>query len=183
MFKKFLDMMMLKATWVRALGWLIIAEIVYFSMLNITIPMVEKQADGNKIFDLMPFGYSSEYAIDLLNSLGEQGRGEYLTYQIPLDLLYPGLMGIAGAFLITLLTKEISQRFRWLIFLPLLAALFDYLENGMVAIMLIKFPSISDTIIVTASTFTILKSLFTTIYMSVGLLLFVLFLIQLFKRR
>ncbi|MGC5327876.1 hypothetical protein [Brevibacillus sp. SYSU BS000544] len=71
MFNKLTYMIMLKATWTKAFAWLIPSQMIYFFMLYVTIPIVEKQADGMKIFDLMPFGYSPEYAVNLLQQLGE----------------------------------------------------------------------------------------------------------------
>lgn len=107
----------------------------------------------------------------------------YLTYQIPLDLFYPGLMGIAGALFIALFTKKVNPRINVLMYLPLLAAFFDYLENGMVSILLLSFPHTSDGIIIIASSFTILKSLLTTLYISVLMLLFMFFLKTLFQHK
>lgn len=183
MFNKLTNMILLKATWTKAFAWLIPSQAIYFFMLFVTIPNVEEQADDMKIFDLKPFGYSPEYAVNLLQQLGEQGRDEYLTYQIPLDLFYPGLMGIAGALFIALFTKKVNPRMNVLMYLPLLAAFFDYLENGMVSILLLSFPHISDDIIIIASSFTILKSLLTTFYISVLVLLFMFFLRTLFQRK
>lgn len=182
MFKKLTDMIRHKATWTKAFAWLISSQAIYFYMLYVTIPMVEKQANGMKIFDLLPLGYTPEYAVNLLQQLGEQGRETYLTDQIPLDLFYPGLMGVAGAFFIALLTKRVNSRIHVLLYLPLLAAFFDYLENGMISLLLLSFPHISDGIIGIASSFTILKSLLTTLYIGVLVVLFLFFLKTLFYR-
>ena len=67
---------------------------VYFTMLFYSIPAVSVFAPDSPIFDLSPSGYSFNYANELLNSLGTEGRSLYLTTQLPLDFIYPGLFSI-----------------------------------------------------------------------------------------
>jgi hypothetical protein len=56
------------------LAYIVPAIVVYFIMLLYTIPQVSAYAQGIAIFDLLPSGYSFEYAIKLLDALGSEGR-------------------------------------------------------------------------------------------------------------
>ncbi len=73
---------------------------VYFTMLSYSIPAVSAFAPDLPIFDLSPLGYSFTYANELLNSLGTEGRNLYLTTQLPLDFIYPGLFSITYSLLL-----------------------------------------------------------------------------------
>ncbi len=163
------------ATWTKALILLVMSQLFYFLMLKITIPNIRDHSNNIEIFDLMPFGYSPEYTFRLLEVLGDEGRFLYLTTQIPLDLIYPGLMGMTGAFFIALLNKRINHRFEILIILPLIAAIFDYLENISVSAMLLIYPSVSSGLVYISSTFTILKSMMTTVYLVLLIVLFIVY--------
>lgn len=65
--------------------------LVYITMLTYSIPAVSAFAPELPIFDLSPLGYSFSYASELLNALGTEGRDLYLTTQLPLNFIYPGL--------------------------------------------------------------------------------------------
>ncbi len=90
------------------LAFIIPAIIVYFIMLLYTIPQVSAYAPGINLFDLSPTGYSFEYAIKLLDTLGSDGRELYLYRQLPLDFIYPGLFAVSCSLLLSwlLLTTQ-----------------------------------------------------------------------------
>lgn len=180
---KKIELIMEKSTWAKALLWLVASQIVYFIMLYVTIPAIQSHVNDMRIFDLMPFGYSQHYAITLLEELGVQGRNIYLTKQIPLDLIFPFLNGVTGALFISLLAKKIKPSLKVLVLLPVFAALFDYLENFMVATMLLSFPDISKSIVTLSSIFTISKSFLTTLYLTLILFLLVIFLYKALRSR
>jgi len=165
-------------TWKKAFIFLMLSQTVYFLMLFVTIPRVETYVNNMKIFDLMPMGYSVSYGLTLLEELGESGRLYYLTYQLPLDLVYPALMGITGVLFLTILTRELNRRYYSLTFLPILAALFDYIENGFISVILIFYPKINEVTIKCASIATILKCILTSLYLVVLLIMFVILYIK-----
>ena len=74
--------------------------IVYITMLSYSIPAVSAFAPELPIFDLSPLGYSFTYASELLKSLGAEGRNLYLSTQLPLDFIYPGLFSITYSLLL-----------------------------------------------------------------------------------
>ena len=140
---------------------------VYFLMLFYTIPMVENYASNMELFDMSPSGYSYQYAMSLLERLGDAGRTIYLTRQLPLDFIYPGLFAVSYTLLlIWLFSKSFkdTSRIFYLAFIPALGGLFDYLENIYIIRMINAFPDLSTGLVQVASTFTLLKSIFTTIF-------------------
>jgi len=136
-------------------------------MLLYSIPMVESFAPNTALFDLSPSGYSYQHAISLLEELGSEGRQIYLSRQLPVDFVYPGLFGVSYTLLLIWLfsksVKDTSKIF-YLAFIPALGGLFDYLENIYIIRMINAFPDLSARLVQVASTFTLLKSIFTTVF-------------------
>lgn len=172
-----------RATWKRALILFAVTYTVYFGMLLFTIPSVEAYANGMKIFDLQPLGYSFHYAETLLRTLGNEGIRVYLTRQLPLDLLFPGGMGLTGAVILSLLVPKQTKGSALLICLPLAGAAMDYLENVMVFTMLSQHADLSRWLVVTANWFTISKFMLSTMYYVVLTLLLVLRFVAYLKRK
>ncbi len=140
---------------------------IYLIMLFYTIPQVEKQASGMKLFDLMPGGYSFEYANELLTKLGESGRELYLYYQLPLDFLYPGLFAVSGSLLLSWLllkSRDDSSKIFYSCFIPIVAGVFDYLENSFIVYFLTHYANISPGSVYVSSAMTIAKSVMTTLF-------------------
>lgn len=144
------------------------AQAVYVAMLTLTLPTLETLAGGLKPFDMRPGGYDFMSARQLLEALGEDGRAFYLYRQIPLDLIYPGLFALAYY----LTWRWLASRtwpdwaaLKTLAWLPVYAGLADYVENGFIARMIFAYPSVTETMVATASTATILKSVLTTMTM------------------
>ncbi len=145
-----------------AIGLGLLGAAVYFVMISITLARIEALS-GHVPFDMRPMGYSLSEAITILESLGADGRDYYLSRQIPLDMVYPGLLAL------TLITT-----IRWFgqrldhpkllqvgMLLSAAAAVFDYVENlGIIAIIW-SWPVPSSALVVASSTATIAKSVST----------------------
>jgi hypothetical protein len=145
----------------------ILANLVYASMLIITIPEIMHYSDGMKILDMMPTGYDAHYVNILFSTLGIQGRYAYLYHQLPLDLIYPALFGISSclvlAYFLNKLEKLNSPLF-YLCFIPLFSGFFDYGENIGIIMMLKDYPNISVLQVQITNVFSVLKSTFVTVY-------------------
>lgn len=140
---------------------------IYLLLFFYSIPMVESFAPNTALFDLSPSGYSYQHALSLLEELGNEGRQIYLSLQLPLDFVYPGLFAISYTLLlIWLFSKSLKNKSRifYLAFIPALGGLFDYLENIYIIRMINSFPDLSPKLVQVASTFTLLKSVFTTVF-------------------
>ncbi len=144
--KKTIHFLQERATGRTVLILFVITQVVYAAILLYTIPAVLKHVPDMKLFDMSPGGYSSEYAGDLLNAIGADGRQIYLTLQLPMDFVYPGLFAVTYTLLLTwLFDKGFAQESPvfYLAFVPAVAGLFDYLENIGIIMMLRSFPNIS----------------------------------------
>ena len=139
---------------------------VYVLMLIWSIPTLVEYSGGMKIFDMQPLGYDYQYARSLLESLGTEGRQFYLSSQIPLDLIYPGLFALTYALLLGWLLRRdapLHGRLAWLVLTPVFAGLFDYFENAAIFLMLTSYPDLSGGLVSVSNVFTLLKSGLTTL--------------------
>ena len=160
----------------------IITNLIYASMLMYSLPLVSSYAPKLVLFDMSPMGYSYVQAIELLTSLGIDGRNAYLSVQLPLDFIYPGMFSVSYALLITWILKQYlpkDSKLFFIVLVPFLAGGFDYLENISIIAMLDSFPNISENLVNCASVFTIIKSGATTVFF----VLLILAYIPIIKRR
>jgi hypothetical protein len=145
----------------------ILANIVYATMLIITIPEIMHYSGGIKILDMMPMGYDAHYVNTLFNTLGVQGRHAYLYHQLPLDLIYPALFAISSCLVLAYFLKKLEKLdslLFYLCFIPLFSGFCDYGENIGIISMLKDYPNSSELQVQVTSAFSILKSILTSIY-------------------
>ncbi len=160
----------------KVLIWFILANIVYVLMLTVTIPKVMSFSEGMRLFDMMPMGYSPEYALSLLETLGDQGRDSYLYHQIPLDMIYPLLFAIAYSLVLGYFLKKLKllkKPYAYLCLLPIIAGLADYLENFGIISLLKSYPDFLATTVKITNYFTLIKSATTTTFFVVLIVLLV----------
>ena len=165
--KKLIQILQNNASGKLVLILLIITMAIYLTMIFFSIPAVVSFAPGLVLFDMSPTGYTYQNAVDLLSALGPEGRSIYLSRQLPLDFLYPGLFAITYSLLLVwLLLKSLSHQSKifYVAMVPILAGLCDYIENIFIIVMINSFPDLSSNIVGTASLFTIMKSSFTSIF-------------------
>jgi hypothetical protein len=147
--------------------------VVYLTILFYSIPKVTASAPEMKLFDLSPSGYTTEYAISLLNAIGQQGRDLYLSLQLPLDFIYPGLFIIFYSIFFAWLLKKnhgLESKVYYALYLPILAGLFDYAENILIIMMLKAYPHLDSGLVAAASLATIVKSILSSIFFTLLLL-------------
>ncbi len=149
------------------LGLFILTNIIYIYMLMVTIPKTMEFSNGMKLLDMMPTGYDWNYVNDLFNTLGENGRKTYLTYQIPVDMFYPLLFGLSYCLIFAYFLKKLGKlntSFIYVCLLPIIGGITDYLENFGIIKMLNNYPDLSETMVNTTNTFSVLKSTTTSIF-------------------
>ncbi len=181
MFKKINDLFdqyLCKGLSVTAL--VILSQCLFLCMLQYSIPTLREHSKGLEILDLQLWGYTPEYIHTLFAALGSEGRSFYLTTQLPIDIVYPFLFGISNSALLLYLFKKLEfKQYRFVCFLPLIAALFDYLENMSIAHMLFYYPDFSDAFAIFANIFTLGKVFISTCFY--GILMY--FIVVLIKRK
>ncbi len=149
---------------------------IYCLMLSVTIPKLHSFSSGLQIFDMSPV-FDREYAIALLQNLGEQGRLFYLTYQLPLDMLYAVLYGFCYSQILRHFLEKLGFRkaYFWA-FLPIISGSFDFLENIVIGILLYSFPVVNDVLLSILPLLTLGKMIFgipsLLLFMTLGIWLF-----------
>ena len=108
----------------------------------------------SKLPDTMFYGYSFTTLFELLKNYGENGRLIYLGFQGK-DFVYPLIYStlLAGLLMRSKLPKVLSF---W-IFIPWVAAIFDYAENLIIRNQVLNFPDLNADWISIASVFTVSK--------------------------
>lgn len=173
---RYIDKMVSAASGRNVLIFFIPSLAVYLLMLFHTIPSIESYAPEMKIFDLSPSGYTYDYAIKLLSALGHDGRKEYLSRQLPLDFIYPLLFSISSFLMLAWLFLKKSDkdsRIFYLCFVPIVAGIFDYLENIQIMLMILNYPEVTKSQVVFSSAFTMVKSGLTTLFFFILLFAFI----------
>ena len=151
----------------KVLGLFILTNAVYMFMLTVTIPKTMGFSNGMKLLDMMPKGYDLNYVSQLFNSLGEIGRETYLNYQIPVDMIYPLLFGLTYCLLLAYFLKKINKLntpYTYLCLIPIIAGITDYLENLGIIAMLKSYPDLTEIAVKTNSSFSVLKSISTSVF-------------------
>lgn len=168
----------------KVLFLFIITNLVYVFMLLVTIPKVMNFSNGMRLLDMLPTGYNVEYVNSLFDTLGEKGREIYLFNQIPIDMIYPFLFGISYCLVLAYFFQKLGKLngyFLYLCLLPVVAGIFDYLENTGIIAMLINYPDLSKSLITTTNIFTIFKSVFTTVYFVILIITLIVVIIKYIK--
>lgn len=85
--------------------------------------------------------YTSQTLYRLADEYGELGRDFYITQRFTFDLIWPVIYGLFLLSSISFLAYRINNpKYKYFIYLPLLAMLFDYLENITVSITMSRYP-------------------------------------------
>ena len=160
---------MIDRIWTKHLGLATICfgglgALIYGLMMTVTLAHIEA-ISGQVPFDMRPMGYNPQDAAALLEGLGVEGRRYYLSYQIPLDTVYPALLALTLITTICWFGQRIpkSRLVRIGVFLSIGSALFDYAENLGIIAMIWSWSDVSALLVYAVSTATILKSALTTV--------------------
>ena len=160
----FLDIIIKKSSWKTAILFAVLFA-VSFALINfsgIGVAGLLKITNGANILDF-EFGYTYEKAYDMLTALGAEGRIFYLTKILPMDFLFPLTYMLFYAGFMALFIKRATQKkaYRVLLFIPVLAMLFDWIENIGIIALLKSYPNLPELAVLTASISGMLKFIFT----------------------
>jgi len=151
----------------KVLSLFILTNVIYLFMLMVTIPKTMGFSNGMKLLDMLPTGYNQDYVNELFRTLGENGRDIYLTNQIPVDMIYPLLFGLTYSLLLAYFLKKLNKLkhpFTYLCLLPIIAGIADYLENFGIITMLNSYPDLTETTVNATNTFSVIKSISTSMF-------------------
>ena len=130
----------------------VLTVLICLIMNMVLIPKIEAGNPPMRAFDMCSTGYSAEQARAFVLWLSDDAKATYLNAQLPLDFFYP----IAYAAFFALLWLAVGGK-KWGIAFPVALALFDYIENSLVIVML-KNASFADSVAKIASVATVIKS-------------------------
>jgi len=149
--------------------WLLFATTlcVYIVIVGWSVPMIASEAGGLMPFDMRPRGYSFDQAKAFLTALSPRGHEMYVGPEQRLDTFYPALLSATLFFAIYLMAPARWGGWRWLLAATAIpSAVFDYLENHAVAVMLrVGADGITPAEVAIANRWTLLKSVASTIAM------------------
>ena len=154
-----------------AIGFGLAGAAIYMVMITVTLARLETFA-GDIPFDLRPFGYGPQAAGTLLQALGPEGRAYYLGRQIPLDMVYPALLGATLVSMIMWFGRQVQARglARVGIVVSIGAAGIDYVENLGVIAMILSWPAVVEPLVYATGAATVAKSVLTVLAVSITLI-------------
>ena len=158
---------------------LFVAFYVIINFSGIGVAGLLEITGGANILDF-EFGYTYEEAYGILTALGVEGRIFYLTKISPIDFPFPFTYMLFYAGWIALLAKHtLSKEWcKYLLLVPVLAMLFDWIENIGIITMLNNYPNLPSWAVLIASVGGILKTSFTAGSTVLIGILFIMFIIQ-----
>lgn len=153
----------------RAHGGLVLFFLaLQFSFTSFILPYFQKQfqpTGSSELLDLK-FGFDLPTASQILDSYGEAGRSVYLQVESVWDLLFPLVYTVLNVLLISFLLRKTfpeNKKLRLLNLLPFVNMFFDFGENFGIIQLLNEFPNLSEFWVNFASTFGIIKWIFSGI--------------------
>ena len=161
----------------RTAFWILfgLTAAIYAVIVGWSLPVISAAADGLAPFDMRPGGYQLEEATAFLEALSAEGADFYRTVQHRLDIFYPPMLAVTLFLAIANLAPRRLGLWRYVlgaVALPIAA--FDYLENHAVGTMLdAGAAGLTEKLVEEASRWTVLKSLATTVSMSLLLLMLI----------
>lgn len=132
-----------------------ISSVLIFGLIWALIIKLMTLTGGTGILDF-EIGYTPEKVQAVLGSYGAEGMALYRRIQW-LDLVNPAIYGLLMASILYRLYPT-QKSWSWLVLLPLLAALLDYAENGVLFILATDFPDISAQWVTLGSMISLLKN-------------------------
>ena len=156
-------------------GWVaFIALVVFLLFAGLVLPGQAASAEtysGNAGSPDLSFYYSAQDLYRMAEVCGDQGRGAYVRARFTFDLIWPLVYTF---FLCTAISWVYARAFtadslwRGANLVPVLAILFDYLENLSVSLVMLRYPHTTNVVDSLAPLFTMLK--WVLVIGSVGLL-------------
>ena len=179
--KRILNSIIQKVTWKHTAFVTVLFAFLYIliNFSGVGVAALLEITGGANILDF-EFGYSKDEAYQMLTALNENGRTFYLTRILPIDFPFPFAYMLFYAGWIALLLKHTRAKTwcTYLLFIPLLAMLSDWIENIGIITMLVNFPHLPTWAVFLASVAGMIKTVSTIISIVIIFLLLVVFLIR-----
>ncbi len=165
----------IQAVKLRHIGGLLVIFLLGMAAMRQAAWYVSQVSGGAAILDLN-FGNKTAHINHTLTALGEAGRSAYLHVFLPIDTCYAAIYAVFYACALAFFLGRLPLRrwklgsARWVILLPVMAAVCDWWENIAFAFMLSQFPVLANPALV-ASTTVATRAKFILVYLSLLLVL------------
>ena len=165
----------IQAVKLRHIGGLLVIFLLGMAAMRQAAWYVSQVSGGAAILDLN-FGNNAAHINHTLAALGEAGRSAYLDIFLPIDACYAVIYAVFYACTLAFFVRRLSLRrwklswARWIVVLPVVAAVCDWWENIAFAFMLSQFPALANPALV-ASTTVATRAKFILVYISLLLVL------------
>jgi len=145
----------------RIAGW---KSLLLLLGLYVVFPAYILKNTGNKIIELagkpvgiidLTFGFNPQKTLMMVAEYGEAARSYYARTEMTIDIVYPIVYAFLLGIILTLLYRESS--YAWVILIPFICLLLDYLENINIVILLITFPQQSFAVATLCEIFKLMK--------------------------
>lgn len=143
--------------------WALVAAVDVAIFMFLIMPWgagrLETLSGGSGFFDAL-LHYSPELFYQMAADFTESGRRFYVAFSLIADTLFPLAYGLFFYFLLTWLAwlampkQGLYRKIGWL---PLMTVLADFLENGLLVSLVLRFPSEHPGLVQIASTVTSIK--------------------------
>ena len=165
---------------------LMIFVVALFLYVVLVLPAENKRAlsDFGGITPDTSFFYRANDLLTMAEIYGEDGRAQYGISRLRFDVLFPFLYALALSLSLSWLLKRLMKKeSKWCFFnlFPILAAIFDLLENLFATIVFSMYPNMTGWLLWLTSAFSLCKWIVLGISFLILFDLFVLFLVQKLK--
>ena len=147
-----------------SVGWVaLLALLIFLLFTALVLPQQAARAEqetGSSDSPDMSLFYAPDDLYQVAESYGKQGRQAYIRARFTFDLVWPLVYTLFLATAISWVFGRASapdSRWQRANFAPLLAAVFDYLENLSTSLVMLRYPDRTAVVDVLAPTFTALK--------------------------
>ncbi|MCH4890708.1 hypothetical protein EZV73_24220 [Acidaminobacter sp. JC074] len=123
----------------------------FILFMVLVLPMTSDYMMNKDTPDPM-LSYTQEDIIKIAEELGDQGRTNYIRSRLFMDVLWPLVYACTFYMILCLFYRE--TRLKFLVILPLIGMVFDFLENILMVHQMHFYPSINTSIIAVSSFFT-----------------------------
>ena len=141
-------------------GWLLLIVLLqllfmyaFHGLFSFSVEKISALSNGMGIPDTQMF-YTPLQLQNMFRLYGPEGREMYLRLQW-IDIVYPLIYSTLLASLLYLVYK--NTRLENMVFVPFVAALFDYAENVLLRISILSFPNMQEEIVRIAGPVTFIK--------------------------
>ena len=165
----------IQAVKLRHIGGLLVIFLLGMAAMRQAAWYVSQVSGGAAILDLN-FGNNAAHINHTLAALGEAGRSAYLDIFLPIDACYAVIYAVFYACTLAFFVRRLSLRrwklswARWIVVLPVVAAVCDWWENIAFAFMLSQFPPLAHPALVASATVATMTK-FVLVYLSLLLVL------------